>query len=280
MPAIADTTSGGDGSDFRAEVGTWPGLLAEVEDKGYWVRIGGKDGKWVAANKGDKKAKHKTTAIFLLPTQLCGDDAPDDRKGTPKLVVLNVPNLSFNETDDPEWRSLFQHYLTGWFGRAVPPDKWEQFCFGREYGDGPGQLKRGLKGAALKAQIAALPGVPVGCPALITVEHNPDKDGKIWANIGPPRPKAPPQDRDELERYLEVMKTWKPGLSPADTEARSYTFDNDMNLLKGGEATGYVYPGWEVIKGGSGESGSGGGSTDPEKQQFDPEPEDDSDIPF
>ena len=223
MPAAVDTTqsSGGDGSAFRPEIGTHPGLLAEVIDKGYqtWNQA---SKSWSVAAQGDKGAKHKALAIFVLPTQIIsGGDAPDDRKGTPKLAFLDVRNLSFNDSPEPEWQTVFQHYLSGWFGKAVPPDKWEAFCFGREYGDGPGQLKRGLKPKKRKEQAKALPGVPVGTPALVTIEHDDSgTDGKIWARIGPPRPASPPQGSDELKRYLEVMKTWKPGLSPADAKSQ------------------------------------------------------------
>lgn len=299
MPAAVDTThsSGGDGSAFRPEIGTHPGLLAEVVDKGYGI-YSKRDKKWLDASKGDKGAKHRALGIFLLPTQICeGDDCPDDRKGTPKLAFLSVDNLSFGDNPEPAFLPKFQHYLTGWFGKAVPPDKWDSFLFGREYGDGPGQLKRGLKLKERQAQAKALPGVPVGTPALVTIEHdNSGTDGKIWARIGPPRPKTPPtpvgHESDlpdgskcecELCRYLEVMKTWKPGLSPADAEAKLYTFDDSMALLKDGKATGYVYPGWEAIK------GSGSGSSSPvEGQQsaessgkFADEPEEDDDeCPF
>lgn len=282
MPAAVDTTkSGGDGSSFRPEVGTWPGLLAEVIDKGFWIRAGGQGGTWVESEKGIKGAKHKASGIFVLPTQLCGDDAPDDRKGTPKLIFLNIPNLSFNETDDADWRSLFQHYLAGWFGKEVPPDKWDSFLFGREYGPGAIQLKRGLGKTERKAQAKALPGVPVGTPAMITIEHNTGKDNKIWANIGPPRPASPPQDSAELQRYLEAMKTWKPGLSPADAEAKLYTFDDGMALLKNDKATGYVYPGWEAIKSsGSGSSSPVEGQREEPAGKFAGEPEDEDDLPF
>ncbi len=298
MPATADTThsSGGDGSAFRPEIGTHPGLLAEVIDKGYqiWNQA---SKSWSVATQGDKGAKHKALAIFVLPTQVCGDDAPDDRKGTPKLAFLDVRNLSFNDSPEPEWQTVFQHYLSGWFGKAVPPDKWEAFCFGREYGSGPERLKRGLGKKERQAQAKALPGVPVGTPVLVTIEHdNSGTDGKIWARIGPPRPAAPPSPaghksdlpddgvkcKCELCRYLEVMKTWKPGLSPADAVAKLYTFGDRMALLKDGKATGYVYPGWEAIKGsGSGSSSSAEGQQQsPESSgKFADEPDDD-DIPW
>jgi hypothetical protein len=258
-------SSGGDGSAFRPEIGTHPGLLAEVLDKGHQI-YNQASKSWSVVTQGDKGAKHKALAIFVLPTQICGDDAPDDRKGTPKLAFLDVRNLSFSDSPEPEWQTVFQHYLSGWFGKVVPPDKWEAFCFGREYGSGPGQLKRGLKPKERQAQAKALPGVPVGTAVLVTIEHdNSGADGKIWARIGPPRPPSPPQDSVELQHYLEVMKNWKPGLSPADAEAKLYTFDDDMNLLKGGEsypeAMGYAYPGWEAIR------SSGSGSSSPAEGQ-------------
>lgn len=284
MPAAVDTThsSGGDGSAFRPEIGTHPGLLAEVIDKGYGIYVK-RDKKWYTAKKEDKGAKHRALGIFLLPTQICGgDDCPDDRKGTPKLAFLSVDNLSFGDNPEPAFLPKFQHYLTGWFGKAVPSDKWESFLFGREYGDGPGQLKRGLGLKERKAQAKALPGVPVGTPALVTIEHDDSgTDGKIWARIGPPRPPSPPQDSVELQHYLEVMKTWKPGLSPADAEAKLYTFDDGMALFRDGKATGYVYPGWEAIKGsGSGSSSPAEGQQPAESsEKFADEPEDD-DIPW
>ena len=279
MPASVGTTqSGGDGSAFRAAEGTHPGLLAEVVDKGFWLTTKAASVQCTSDTKG---AKHKAMAVFLLPTQLCSDDAPDDRKGTPMLVFLHIGNLSFNETDDPKFRTHFQKYLASWFGRPVPRERWADFVFGLEHGSGPDQLVRGLTGDAFRAQSKAKPGVPVGQAGLVRVEHNTGEDGKTWANIAGHSPPDPPTDgdQDRLKTYAATLGSWTAGLIPPDAEAKLYGFDDDMNLLKGGESTGYRYEGWEQIKARDDKSASGGTQSGSQQESKYADDEEDS-CPF
>ena len=263
MPAqaIVSTDGGGDGSDLRAPEEIHRAVLAEA------IYLGMVESTY----QGKTTTKPKALIIFELPESLIPDTVPDKLvhlRGQPHQVYWWVNNFKFSNSDDPQFQTGYDKGIEAWFGRKVPPKVQSRFLMGREWGDGPDQLVKGLEGDALKKQRREKPGVPVGHPLLLRVVHVKKESGKTYAEPAPmePPPRPVTTNKAELDEWRKIEANWVPGLSP-DPEAK----EKPLSL-----SDGYVkYE--EREKTGS---GSGNGSEKAESQSTGRNEPEDEECPF
>ena len=261
MPAQAEVSvgGGGDGTDLRAPEGQQRAILAEAISFGWKKNDFGKE--YV-----------KALFIFELPLSLIPETVPDKLahlRGQPHQVYLWINNFSFSNAGEAQYETAYEKAIETWFGRKVPLNVQKKFLMGREWGDGPDQLVKGLEGDALKRQRKDKPGVPVGHPVLLRVVHVKKKSGKTYAEPAPtePPPRPTTTNKEELEEWRKVEANWVPGLSP-DPGAK----ETPLSL-----SDGYVkYE--EREKSGSNEGSSG--SSEKSKSQTGIDEPEDEDCPF